>query len=296
MRRFSRATNQLLLSGTLAATAALALGFAGCSSEEGTTATCISTQERFARVYFAVMKDKCASCHQLGSVGSINSEFDLRASSEAGYLEANMEVVRQLAKTVNGEKSIFLQKPVGGLGHEGGKVLAEDSAEFRELEDLVDKLANDDTGCPNTEARFLSGVELMNPSDTLRKASLVLASRLPTAEEEAAVKKGGFEALDGVMDKLMEEEAFYTRLEEKFNDVMHTDFYLREGLGAFGGDDDDMQSPYDPGYFNNIPDTPRTASSTASRPSTRACTTTARAFTATSATVSKRASRASRSS
>jgi mono/diheme cytochrome c family protein len=257
MRRFSRATNQLLLSGTLAATAVLAVGFSGCTSDEGTTATCISTEELFAQVYFQELKDKCASCHQVGGPGSGKSDFDLRPPSEAGYLEANMEAVRALAKTVSGEKSIFLQKPVGGLGHEGGKVLAEDSASYRMLEDLVDKLANDDTGCPNTEARYLSGAELMNPMDTLRKASLVLAARLPTAEEEAAVKKGGFEALDGVLDGLMEEQAFYTRLEEKFNDVMHTDFYLREGLGVFGGGDDgdEMQSPYDPQYYLNIPDT-----------------------------------------
>lgn len=251
MRR-SRATNQLLLSGTLAATAALALGFAGCNSEEGSAETCISTEEAFARTYFDVLKDKCASCHQTGSIGAEKSDFDLRPSSEAGYLEANMEAVRALAKTVSGETSIFLQKPTGGLGHEGGKVLSEDESDYRMLERMVEKLANDDTGCPNTEARFLSGVELMNPNETLRKAALVLAARLPTEEEEAAVKKGGFEALDPILDKLMEEEAFYTRLEEKFNDVMHTDFYL-QGINFV--DNQDGQGTYDPEYYLQIPDT-----------------------------------------
>jgi hypothetical protein len=87
-------------------------------STESSSETCISTDEYFARIYFDVLKDKCASCHQTGSIGAEKSDFDLRPSSEAGYLEANMEAVRALAKTVSGEKSILLQKPVGGLGHE----------------------------------------------------------------------------------------------------------------------------------------------------------------------------------
>lgn len=254
MRR-NRATNQLLLSGTLAATAALALGFAGCTSDEGSAETCISTEETFARIYFDVLKTKCASCHQTGSIGAEKSDFDLRPSSEAGYLEANMEAVRALSKTVSGETSIFLQKPAGGLGHEGGTIIKEGDSDYKMLESLVEKLANDDTGCPNTEARFLSGVELMNPNETLRKAALVLASRIPTAEEEAAVEKGGFEALDPILDKLMEEEAFYTRLEEKFNDNMHTEFYVAEGLGAFQTGNDGEAGQYDPEYFLQIPDT-----------------------------------------
>jgi hypothetical protein len=253
MRRISRAKNQLLLSSTLAATAALALGFAGCQSETSSE-TCISTDEFFARIYFDVLKDKCASCHQTGSIGAESSDFDLRPSSEAGYLEQNMEAVRALAKTVSGEKSILLQKPVGGLGHEGGKVLTEGDSHYKMLEDLVDRLSKDDEGCPNTEARFLAGVELMNPLETLRKAALVLASRLPTPEEEAAVQKGGFEALDPILDKLMEEEAYYTRLKEKFNDVMHTDFYL-EDVGVLGGDDDEGGGVYDPEWYNAIPET-----------------------------------------
>ncbi len=247
--------NQLLMSGTLAATAALALGFAGCNSEGGGVGdTCISTDEYFAQAYFNVMKSKCASCHQVGGVGAQKSDFKLRPSSEAGYLEANLEATRALAKTVSGETSILLQKPVGGLGHEGGKVISEGDSDYKILTELTRRLSADtEDSCPNTEARYLAGVEMMSPIETLRKAALVLAARLPTAEEEAAVTKGGFEALDPILDKFMEEQPFYDRLKEKYNDIVLTDFYLGQA-DAIGGDGDNGTG-YDPEWFLNVPDT-----------------------------------------
>ena len=61
---------------------------------------------------------------------------------------------------------------------------------------------------------------------TLRKASLQLVSRLPTASETALVAGGGESGLRTVLDNMMTEDAFFERLTEIFNDQILTDRYL----------------------------------------------------------------------
>jgi len=61
---------------------------------------------------------------------------------------------------------------------------------------------------------------------TLRKASLQLVSRLPTASEAALVTSGGESGLRTVLDNMMTEDAFFDRLTEIFNDQILTDRYL----------------------------------------------------------------------
>src|SRR5207249_4349609 len=49
---------------------------------------------------------------------------------------------------------------------------------------------------------------------------------LPTAEEIAVIEKQGLRALDGLLDGVMKENAFYERLAEAFNDI-----FLVRGYG-----------------------------------------------------------------
>lgn len=60
----------------------------------------------------------------------------------------------------------------------------------------------------------------------LRNASLQLVSRLPTAAESALVSSQDESGLRQVLDGMMEEDAFYDRLSEIFNDMLHTNRYL----------------------------------------------------------------------
>lgn len=233
----------LWMSGTLAATAALALGFAGCQGEteggiEGST--CVSTQEKFAVTYFKLIKTKCGACHSRGSIGAVGSDFDLAPSSEAGFLDANMESVRKVANLVDQGtgKSTFLEKPLGHLSHGGGTIFdSEEDPDYITLTNLVQSIQEGDS-CPNTEARFLAGTQLLGEKATFRKAALVLAARLPTDEELAAIDAGGWAAVDKLLDGLLNEEAFYDRLKDRYNDVMLTDFYMNDNNANVIGDTD----------------------------------------------------------
>jgi hypothetical protein len=88
-----------------------------------------------------------------------------------------------------------------------------------------------DTPDPSTDtppgdppaAGMWDGVELWDAYGTLRKAAIQLAGRPPTDAEIAAVDAGGLEALDPLLDGMMDEPAFEERVREIWGDVLLTD-------------------------------------------------------------------------
>ena len=70
---------------------------------------------------------------------------------------------------------------------------------------------------------------MINDQSLLRRLALSLAGRLPTTGERRVIRENGLAGLDSVLDQLMNEDAFYERLKEGFNDIFLTDGY--EGNG-----------------------------------------------------------------
>ncbi|MBL8742457.1 MAG: hypothetical protein JNK04_15215, partial [Myxococcales bacterium] len=221
----------------------------------------MSTEEAFAVASFKTLADNCNECHLIGGPGANESEFKLRPSSEAGFLDANLKTVKNIALTrTPGEdgKSMLLAKPLnegesapGGVSHEGATIFpSTDDPGYKELEALVKKMEEPES-CPNTEARFLAGAQMHGPSGTARKAALVLGARLLSDAEIKAVDEGGWPAVDSLLDTLMKEDAFYARLMEKYNDIMLTDFYLNDDVDVITGGGEDG-SGYDPFWYENI--------------------------------------------
>lgn len=98
-------------------------------------------------------------------------------------------------------------------------------------------------------------IELMGNGDTLRKASEQLLSRLPTLEEFQLVASGGSAGLARAIDGMMEEDAFYDRLTEIFNDYLLTDkYHSRNGseaaISLLSNDDFPERRWFDPGKDN----------------------------------------------
>jgi hypothetical protein len=212
---------------SLAVLGAGALGFTGCSSAEGDGA-CVSDQMYFAqKVWAPVLAVKCIGCHSpSGQAGK--SGLVLRGSTEAGFLDANYEVMKNAASLQQDGQSQLLAMPTGGTAsrkHPGGVVIEPGSDDYAALEALVNRFGEPSSCETNLNAVF-AGVQLATPEETLRKAALSLVGRLPTAAETQAVEKGGLEALDPILDRMMTEDAFYTRLKEIYNDVFLTDRYI----------------------------------------------------------------------
>jgi len=244
MPRTRRRLGKNLGSIGLVSVAALgALAFSGCISgeEEG---PCVSDQMYFAqKVWAPTLSVKCVGCHNPQGQAK-DSGLVLRGSSEAGFLDANYEIMKAAASLEQDGISQLLAMPTGGTAsrkHPGGVVVEKGTDEYAALEELVNRFKEPSSCETNLSATF-AGVQLATPEETLRKASLSLAGRLPTADEEKAVRDNGMGAIDPILDKLMTEDAFYTRLKEIYNDVFLTDRYL--------GNEDAVNLLNDVDYYN----------------------------------------------
>jgi hypothetical protein len=163
----------------------------------------------------------CLNCHTSDGEAS-ESEFRLRAADldDPARLRENRDAFAAMALSKKGGKSRLLLKVSGGVKHGGGAPFKEGSTGYRILERFVRSLEHK-AGPPNEVGPepFFHGVAMAAPERLLRRVTLQLAGRLPTSAEFEAVGKGGMDAL---LDGILKEDAFYTRLKEGFNDVFLT--------------------------------------------------------------------------
>lgn len=183
-------------------------------------------------VWAKIGAEKCLTCHKPGGDAE-ESQFLLRdpARSQGDEREAallhNQAAFTRMAKIVAEDQSRILVKVTGGLDHGGDEVLPKDSTGYKILADFVRRVtASNAPPSPSATAvsdkPFFEGVVMLDDQRLLRRATLSLASRMPTKEEQAAVAAGGREALRTVLDEVMKEDAFYERLREGFNDIFLT--------------------------------------------------------------------------
>ncbi|MEZ5302498.1 MAG: hypothetical protein R3F11_17965 [Verrucomicrobiales bacterium] len=124
--------------------------------------------------------------------------------------------------------SRLLLKALGKLDHGGEDVLEPGSPRFRLLEEFAARATGQSAtrkpaAASHAEGRpFFDGVQMLDAARLLRRLTLSLGARLPTAGEKARVEADGDRALPAILDALMEEEAFYDRLAEAFNDIFLT--------------------------------------------------------------------------
>lgn len=187
-------------------------------------------------VWARVLERSCFRCHNDKGEAS-DSLFLLQrpvlsmASDPNGtWMQHNYRTFKTLALTKepsdDGMNSRVLLKATGQLDHGGGTVVARDSTAFRVLEQFIQQESAgtkpDDMNRFEAEARFFANVRMLSPARRLRQATLSLAGRLPTSEELQAVRDGNDSTVATIVDKVMQEDAFYERLKEGFNDIFLT--------------------------------------------------------------------------
>jgi hypothetical protein len=173
----------------------------------------------------------CLTCHKQGGDAE-KSKFilvDPRKSEGAArdeVMRQNRAAFAKMAALKEKDQSRLLLKVVGGLDHGGSEVVKPDSAEYRILAGFVRRVntpVNANDGALDAKAPpFFDGVVMLDNQRLLRRVTLQLAGRLPTAAELAAVAKDGAKALPTILDAVMKEDAFYDRLREGFNDIFLT--------------------------------------------------------------------------
>ena len=196
-----------------------------------------AVEDRFfeEEVWSKVGERTCIRCHT-SKGDAAESDFILSLSKDTGVSDAttlsqNRSAFDRMGTKTEGDGFRLLKKARGELDHGGGTVLQSDSTAFRILERYVRRI-NRLNREPLDEALmassgqdsrpFFEGVEMMSPTQLARRVTLSLCGRLPTKKEINQVQEGGQVAIDALLDTLMSEEAFYTRLKEGFNDIFLT--------------------------------------------------------------------------
>jgi hypothetical protein len=206
------------------------------NSQNQPAAICLQVDQFFIdEVWAKVGERTCLKCHQTGADAG-ESQFLLLPtgaieSNETKGMQLNRLAFASMAKMIEQDQSRLLQKVVGGLDHGGGVVIKPDSTGYKILERFVKRLTpKDSTAVADTDIEqasesnppFFEGVSMLNPSRLLRRVSLSLVGRLPTVQEQELIEQHGLDAMDGILDAMMTEDAFYTRLKEGFNDIFLT--------------------------------------------------------------------------
>ncbi len=193
----------------------------------------------YREAWIKVFERSCLTCHRRGGDAEesgfcLADVSHLPAASREAALGANAELIRTLANNDSSDsRPLFLAKATGGDNHGGGAILAPDSAAYRVLESLVGMLRTPSGNSLHTTAlanglredlddAFLQGVVMISDQGLLRRATLSLAGRLPTEHERTRVEAKGLEGVREVLDGVMQEDAFYARLREAFNDIFLT--------------------------------------------------------------------------
>lgn len=196
-------------------------------------------EEGAADSYFAdevwakVVARSCLTCHKLGGDAEesklvLDDPKRSAGAEQAAVMQKNRATLTRVARMPEGHGYRMLVKVTGGLDHGGSDVLPADSTGYRILAEFVRRANSSTPARPSAVADeknappFFDGVAMLDDRRLLRRATLSLAGRLPTEPELSAIGQRGREALPGVLDSLMNEEAFYTRLREGFNDIFLT--------------------------------------------------------------------------
>jgi hypothetical protein len=219
--------------------------------------TCVDTSKYFQeQIWTPILKAKCYACHNEAGAAA-DTSFVLRGEDWPGYLEANEHTMQNLVSfevRIDDELTLplLLAKPSAQTTHEGNQVLDPEGAEYAAMEQMLTRfrspsVCNDDRHIAN----FFKQIELLDEEKTLRKATLLFASRLPTEEEYAAVRGQGIESLDPVLDAVMHEDEFYIRFREMMNDRLHTDAYLLDTDAIDTIDEDTFPTAR---WYEDLPD------------------------------------------
>ncbi|HEV7401495.1 MAG TPA: hypothetical protein VGO11_01160, partial [Chthoniobacteraceae bacterium] len=191
---------------------------------------CQMADDYFAdEVWTKVAVRSCLECHKAGGDAE-DSKLVLQdlaketAATRDAALQSNRAQFLKLALMRKNDQSRLLLKATGGLSHGGEEVLKPDSVPYRILAEFVRRsgglpMASTAKPRPDT-SHFFDGIAMIENRRLLRRATLSLAGRLPTSEELDSVAKQGLPAMRPVLQGVMNEEAFYERIAEAFNDIL----------------------------------------------------------------------------
>ena len=205
------------------------------------------------RISGPVVQSRCVNCHVEGGVSS-NTRLVFVPSATSGHIARNLQVFRDFLATLEDAATLVLNK-IQGVGHGGGVQVPAGSEDFAHMQRFLAALDESVSSAHLTPRTLFDTVRMAPWRNTLRRAALIFAGRVPTVEEYAAVRDGGTAALRATIRGLMTGPGFHEFLIRAANDRLLTDrgafighgfvdyideFYRRAVAAHASGDDRDF--------------------------------------------------------
>ena len=196
-----------------------------------------SAAEAFRRdISGPVVQTKCVNCHVQGGVSGHTRLVFVRSLDTADHEALNLQTIKAFLIAVEDEGGgSYILNKIQGVSHGGGAQVPVDSADFANMERFLELLGEEIAPAPLTPETLFDTVVLASPRKTLRRAALIFAGRIPTAEEYTAVEGGDESALRATIRGLMEGPQFHEFLLQASNDRLLTDRQVSELLSPVVG-------------------------------------------------------------
>ena len=168
-----------------------------------------------------IVQAKCVICHVQGGVSGATRLVFVPASNE-DHETLNLEAFRDFIEEVDDGANVILNK-VQGVAHGGGVQAAAGTEDYANLQRFLGLLGEAVSGISITPETLFDGVTMETPRQTLRRAALVFAGRIPTDAEYAAILGGDEQSLRATIRGLMRGPGFHEFLIRSSNDRLLTD-------------------------------------------------------------------------
>ena len=168
-----------------------------------------------------IVQAKCVLCHVQGGVSGTTRLVFVPASN-ADHEALNLQTFRDFLEQVDDGANVILNK-VQGVSHGGGVQAAAGTEDYANLQRFLGLLGEAVSEISITPETLFDGVTMETPRQTLRRAALVFAGRIPTDAEYAAVQGGDEQSLRATIRGLMTGPAFHEFLIRAANDRLLTD-------------------------------------------------------------------------
>ena len=165
-----------------------------------------------------VVQAKCVNCHVAGGPSG-HTRLVFVTSSNSEHVAFNQTVFEAFLAAVDDGADVVLNK-IRGVGHGGGIQVPAGGEEYVRIQEFLALLGGESTTVSLTPATLFDGVRMAPHRQTLRRAALIFAGRVPTQEEYALLQEEGVRV---ALRSLMTGRAFHNFLIRSSNDRLLTD-------------------------------------------------------------------------
>ena len=164
-----------------------------------------------------VVQSKCVNCHVFGGVSG-HTRLVFAPASTTNHVSRNYRVFEDFVVSVPNAAALILDK-ITGVAHGGGVQVPAGSALYADMQRFLNLLDSGDAA-PLTVETLFDTVRMRPRRETLYRAAIILAGRIPTEAEYAALESA---TLLATVRGLMTGQGFHDFLIRAANDRLLTE-------------------------------------------------------------------------